>query len=78
MGGKGLRRASQIAILNANYMAKRLESHYKLLFKDARSGLVAHEFILDVRDLKKTAGIEAVDIAKRLMDYGKLNCQVCV
>lgn len=71
MGGKGLRRASQIAILNANYMAKRLESHFKLLFKDPRSGLVAHEFIIDVRDLKKTAGIEAVDIAKRLMDYGK-------
>lgn len=71
MGGKGLRRASQIAILNANYMAKRLESHFKLLFKDPRSGLVAHEFIIDVRDLKKTAGIEAVDIAKRLMDYGR-------
>lgn len=71
MGGKGLRRATQIAILNANYMAKRLENDYKILFRDPRSGLVAHEFIVDVRDFKKTTGIEAVDIAKRLMDYGK-------
>lgn len=71
MGGKGLRRATQIAILNANYMAKRLENDYKILFRDHRSGLVAHEFIVDVRDFKKTTGIEAVDIAKRLMDYGK-------
>lgn len=72
MGGKGLRRATQIAILNANYMAKRLENDYKILFRDPRSGLVAHEFIVDVRDFKKTTGIEAVDIAKRLMDYGEL------
>lgn len=71
MGTKGLKRATQIAILNANYMAKRLSQDYKTLFKDAGTGeLVAHEFILDIRDLKKTANIEAVDVAKRLMDYG--------
>lgn len=70
MGGRGLKRATQIAILNANYMSKRLEHHYKTLFKDPVADLVAHEFILDIRDLKKTANIEAVDVAKRLMDYG--------
>lgn len=70
MGPKGLRKATQVAILNANYMSKRLENEYKTLYKGSSSGLVAHEFILDVRDLKKTAGIEAADIAKRLMDYG--------
>ncbi|XP_071444375.1 glycine dehydrogenase (decarboxylating), mitochondrial [Hetaerina americana] len=69
MGPRGLRKATQVAILNANYMSRRLESHYPTLYK-GRDGLVAHEFILDVRDLKKTANIEAVDIAKRLMDYG--------
>lgn len=70
MGGRGLRRATQVAILNANYMSKRLEDHYKTLYTDPKTGLVAHEFIMDVRDFKKTANIEAVDIAKRLMDYG--------
>ncbi len=69
MGARGLKRATQVAILNANYMSKRLEQHYKTLHK-GRHGLVAHEFIIDVRDFKKTANIEAVDIAKRLMDYG--------
>ncbi|XP_023244995.1 glycine dehydrogenase (decarboxylating), mitochondrial isoform X2 [Copidosoma floridanum] len=69
MGPQGLRKATQVAILNANYMSKRLEKYYKILFRGS-SGLVAHEFILDVRDLKKTANIEVVDIAKRLMDYG--------
>ena len=69
MGPSGLKRATQIAILNANYMCKRLENDYKTLYKGPHSGLVAHEFILDVRDLKKF-NIEAVDIAKRLMDYG--------
>lgn len=69
MGPKGLRQATQVAILNANYLSKRLEKHYKTLYK-GRNGLVAHEFILDVRDFKKTANVEAVDIAKRLMDYG--------
>ncbi|XP_068205114.1 glycine dehydrogenase (decarboxylating), mitochondrial [Palaemon carinicauda] len=69
MGPKGLREATQVAILNANYMAKRLEKHYKVLYR-GNCGLVAHEFILDMRDFKKTAGIEATDIAKRLQDYG--------
>lgn len=69
MGPKGLRKATQVAILNANYMSKRLEKYYKTLYKGG-TGLVAHEFIIDIRDLKKTANIEAVDIAKRLMDYG--------
>uniref|UniRef100_A0A6J0V3D8 Glycine cleavage system P protein n=1 Tax=Pogona vitticeps TaxID=103695 RepID=A0A6J0V3D8_9SAUR len=69
MGGKGLKHASEIAILNANYMAKRLEKHYKILFRGTR-GHVAHEFILDTRPFKKTANIEAVDVAKRLQDYG--------
>ena len=69
MGPKGLRKATQVAILNANYMSRRLEKYYKTLYK-GDTGLVAHEFILDIRDLKKTANIEAVDIAKRLMDYG--------
>ncbi|XP_037758995.1 glycine dehydrogenase (decarboxylating), mitochondrial [Chelonia mydas] len=69
MGGKGLKHASEIAILNANYMAKRLEKHYKVLFRGAR-GYVAHEFILDARPFKKTANVEAVDVAKRLQDYG--------
>uniref|UniRef100_A0A1B0FFX4 Glycine cleavage system P protein n=2 Tax=Glossina morsitans morsitans TaxID=37546 RepID=A0A1B0FFX4_GLOMM len=70
MGSRGLKRATQVAILNANYMSKRLEQHYKTLYKEPKTGLVAHEFILDIRDLKKTANIEAVDVAKRLMDYG--------
>ena len=70
MGARGLLRATQMAILSANYMSARLEGHYETLHK-AENGLVAHEFILDVRPFKKTAGIEAVDIAKRLMDYGE-------
>ncbi|XP_011308791.1 glycine dehydrogenase (decarboxylating), mitochondrial [Fopius arisanus] len=69
MGPKGLRKATQIAILNANYMSKRLENYYNTLYK-GETGLVAHEFIIDIRDFKKTANIEAVDVAKRLMDYG--------
>uniref|UniRef100_A0A671UHZ3 Glycine dehydrogenase (decarboxylating) n=1 Tax=Sparus aurata TaxID=8175 RepID=A0A671UHZ3_SPAAU len=69
MGSKGLLHSTEVAILNANYMAKRLEGHYKVLFR----GFVAHEFILDVRPFKKTANIEAVDVAKRLQDYGRLN-----
>ncbi len=69
MGGVGLTEATKVAILNANYMAKRLESYYPVLYK-GKSGLVAHECILDLRLLKKTAGIEVEDIAKRLMDYG--------
>jgi glycine dehydrogenase len=76
MGAKGLRRATQIAILNANYMSKRLEKHYKTLYTDPASNLVAHEFIIDVRDFKKTANIEAVDLAKRLMDYGEFKSTI--
>ena len=68
MGGAGLRKATEVAILNANYMAKRLEGHYPVLYTGAR-GRVAHEFILDARPFK-AAGIEVDDIAKRLMDYG--------
>ncbi|KAL3655711.1 hypothetical protein CASFOL_000107 [Castilleja foliolosa] len=69
MGSKGLTDASKIAILNANYMAKRLENHYPILFRGV-NGTVAHEFIVDLRGFKNTAGIEAEDVAKRLMDYG--------
>ncbi|KAJ0251966.1 Glycine dehydrogenase [Hirschfeldia incana] len=69
MGSGGLTEASKIAILNANYMAKRLEKHFPVLFRGA-NGTVAHEFIIDLRGFKNTAGIEAEDVAKRLMDYG--------
>jgi glycine dehydrogenase len=69
MGGVGLTDATKVAILNANYMAHRLESYYPVLYK-GKSGLVAHECILDLRLLKKSAAIEVDDIAKRLMDYG--------
>jgi glycine dehydrogenase len=69
MGASGLRKASQVAILNANYMAKRLEGHYPILYRNVQ-GLCAHEFIIDAREFKKSAGIEVDDIAKRLMDYG--------
>merc|ERR1711962_1654935 len=69
MGAKGLKRATQVAILNANYMSLRLSNHYKTLHK-GKGNLVAHEFIIDVRDFKKTSGVEVVDVAKRLQDYG--------
>ncbi len=69
MGEPGLRRATEVAILSANYIAKRLGTHYPVLYT-GRNGRVAHELILDCRGFKKTAGIEAEDIAKRLMDYG--------
>ena len=69
MGPEGLTKASQVAIANANYMAKRLEKHYPILYT-GRRGRVAHEFIVDARPFKKTTGVEAEDIAKRLMDYG--------
>ena len=69
MGASGLTQATKVAILNANYVAKRLEAYYPVLYK-GKTGLVAHECILDLRQLKKTAGIEVEDIAKRLMDYG--------
>src|SRR5688572_18908781 len=69
MGGEGLTLATKMAILNANYVAKRLEPHYPVLYKGAH-GLVAHECIVDPRALKASAGVEVEDIAKRLMDYG--------
>jgi glycine dehydrogenase len=69
MGASGLKAATQVAILNANYIAKRLDPFYPVLYK-GKTGLVAHECILDLRSLKKSAGIEVEDIAKRLMDYG--------
>ena len=69
MGRDGLTKATQMAILSANYMAKRLEKYYPVLYRGT-SGFVAHEFILDLRQFKEAAGIEAMDVAKRLMDYG--------
>ncbi len=69
MGAAGLKKATQVAILSANYMAKRLEEHYPILYK-GKNGCVAHEFILDVRQLEDSAGVKVDDFAKRLMDYG--------
>jgi glycine dehydrogenase len=69
VGGKGLARCTEVAILNANYLAKRLSDHYPILYRGT-GGWVAHEFILDFRPFKATAGIEVEDVAKRLMDYG--------
>ncbi|MFT0533562.1 aminomethyl-transferring glycine dehydrogenase [Castellaniella hirudinis] len=69
MGATGLRRATQVAILNANYLATRLAPHYPILYA-AANGRVAHECILDIRPIKESSGIDAEDIAKRLMDYG--------
>ena len=69
MGAAGLTEATKVAIFNANYIARRLEAYYPVLYK-GEAGLVAHECILDLRSLKKSAGIEVDDIAKRLMDYG--------
>ncbi|HKY59469.1 MAG TPA: aminomethyl-transferring glycine dehydrogenase [Gemmatimonadota bacterium] len=69
MGPDGLKRASQVAILNANYVARRLRGHYDLLYAGAH-GLIGHECILDTRPFRKSAGVEVEDIAKRLADYG--------
>jgi len=69
LGPDGLKASSQIAILNANYIAKRLEPHYPVLYT-GKNGLVAHECIVDFRQFKLSAGLEVADIAKRLMDYG--------
>jgi glycine dehydrogenase len=69
MGAEGLKRSGEVAILNANYIAHRLQEHYPVLYR-GRNGTVAHECILDTRPLKGAAGIEVEDIAKRLMDYG--------
>jgi len=69
MGSEGLTEATRVAILNANYMASKLERHFPILYKGS-AGRVAHEFIIDLRPFKSSAGVEAEDIAKRLMDYG--------
>ncbi len=69
MGARGLTEATKLAILNANYIAHRLDRAYPVLFK-GKSGLVAHECVIDLRPLKKQASIEVDDVAKRLMDYG--------
>jgi len=69
MGGRGLKEATETAILNANYIAKKLEPYFPVLYK-GKNGLVAHECIIDLRELKKTSGVEVEDVAKRLMDYG--------
>ncbi len=69
MGGAGLTRASEIAILNANYIVERLRDHYPVVYK-GKNGRVAHECIIDFRDIKQATGISSEDVAKRLMDYG--------
>ena len=69
LGDHGLRSSTEIAILNANYMAQRLSEHYPILYKGIR-GFCAHEFIIDIRGIKEESGITEEDIAKRLIDYG--------
>jgi len=69
MGAAGLTRASQVALLNANYLARQLAPHYPVLYS-GRNGYVAHECILDLRPIKERCGVSAEDVAKRLMDYG--------
>ncbi|MDR1887653.1 MAG: aminomethyl-transferring glycine dehydrogenase [Prevotellaceae bacterium] len=69
LGADGLRRATEVAILNANYLSKKLEPAYKTLYT-GEAGYVAHECIIDLRDFAKTYGVDATDIAKRLMDFG--------
>jgi glycine dehydrogenase len=69
MGASGLKRATEVALLNANYVARRLAPHYPTLYT-GRNGLVAHECILDLRPIKDACGISAEDVAKRLADYG--------
>jgi glycine dehydrogenase len=69
MGSVGLPRATKVALLSANYVARRLAPHYPILYA-GRNGFVAHECIIDLRPLKETSGVTAEDVAKRLMDYG--------
>ena len=69
MGPIGLRKATEVAILNANYISKKLDGHFKTLYK-GKKGLVAHECIIDLREIKTQSGISEEDIAKRLIDYG--------
>ena len=69
MGAAGLTRATQVAVLNANYIAHRLSSDYRILYR-GKDGMVAHECIVDVRPFKASADVAVEDVAKRLMDYG--------
>lgn len=69
LGGNGLKEATKYAILNANYMKARLQDHYKIMYTGSQ-GMCAHEMILDCNEFEKTAGVQVIDIAKRLMDYG--------
>ncbi len=69
MGAEGLTKATKIAILNANYISRKLKDHYKTLYV-GKNGNVGHELIFDLREFKNSAGVEVEDIAKRLMDYG--------
>src|SRR4051795_10362970 len=69
MGAEGLTRATAVAVLSANYVAKRLEDHHPVLYK-GHGGLVAHECILDLREITRTTGVSVDDVAKRLIDYG--------
>jgi glycine dehydrogenase len=69
MGSQGLRQATELALLNANYMRERLSEHYPILYTN-QENRCAHEFIIDLRPFRATAGIEAIDVAKRLQDYG--------
>merc|ERR1712100_37502 len=69
LGTSGLKHATSLAVLNANYMAKRLEDHYPIAFR-SEAGLCAHEFIIDLRSFKKECDIVEEDVAKRLIDYG--------
>jgi len=69
MGGAGLTRATQVAILNANYVARRLAPHYPIVYA-GKNGMVAHECIVDLRPIKQATGVTVEDVAKRLIDYG--------
>jgi glycine dehydrogenase len=69
MGSEGLKKATEVAILNANYIAQKLEGHYPILYK-GNNGRVAHECIIDLRPLKEASGVTEMDVAKRLNDYG--------
>jgi glycine dehydrogenase len=69
MGGEGLTRATQVAVLNANYIASRLQPHFPVLYT-GRGGLVAHECIVDLREITRKTGVTVDDVAKRLVDYG--------
>jgi glycine dehydrogenase len=69
MGGEGLTRATQVAVLSANYVASRLQPHFPVLYT-GRGGLVAHECIVDLREITRTTGVTVDDVAKRLVDYG--------